>query len=424
MTAGLAGAGLRALTFHGEGEWAPFFVIGDGNSASSIEGRPWWWRAGNGVAAVERALELIIEGSDPLDAAIAGVNLVGRIGRLYGWLRRDTQRGSVIQLDACCMHGPTHRAGAGRPRGYKTPSRVAKLVLEQTDHVLLVGRGALEFAKLFGSSRRISNTLHRELYAYWKGAVSGKDEYLPPRVDSLRPDVQAFIRKYGKEDYFYPERPPAPACRRHHSRRCTGRSNATHRRIGNVGGVRPTSGLSSDPGPRRDSPIPGRGLYVDNDVGAAGRRAVGRRTPEPFSFSWSSDARRSAPHRCVSRACRRIVEKTSSRAPTGRTGAELRRDLLRAGPGGAIRGSLHLLGGDVRGGRRTRRPQAGRCGGLSNGRSRSKRQAGTPALREQALGGTSSSRRGFRAWCRRPRGTSARSCVRDAGHQRLNGTLE
>ena len=106
----------------------------------------------NGVAACSKAMQVIKSGGDTLDAVVAGVNIVEldpkdtSVG--YGGLPNEE---GVVELDACCMHGPTRRGGSvGAMRGIKTPSKVAKLVMEQTDHMMLVGEGALRFAKAMG----------------------------------------------------------------------------------------------------------------------------------------------------------------------------------------------------------------------------------------------------------------------------------
>ena len=114
--------------------------------------RPIAISSGNGLPATERAINLLKEGADPLDAAIAGVNIVEAdpndmtVG--YGGLPNED---GVVELDSSVMHGPTHKCGAvASLRGVKHPSKVAKLVLERTDHVLLVGKGALRFAQAHG----------------------------------------------------------------------------------------------------------------------------------------------------------------------------------------------------------------------------------------------------------------------------------
>src|SRR5713101_1150239 len=106
----------------------------------------------NGLRAVARAVERMRAGLDPLDAAIARVNLVEddpndlTVG--YGGVPNEE---GVVQLDACVMHGPTARAGAvAALEGVKNPSKVARLVMETTDHVLLVGAGARKFADMNG----------------------------------------------------------------------------------------------------------------------------------------------------------------------------------------------------------------------------------------------------------------------------------
>ena len=96
--------------------------------------------------------DVIKSGGDTLDAVIAGVNIVELDPRDtsvgYGGLPNEE---GVVELDASCMHGPSRRGGAvGALRGIKTPSKVAKRVMEDTDHMMLVGAGALKFAKAEG----------------------------------------------------------------------------------------------------------------------------------------------------------------------------------------------------------------------------------------------------------------------------------
>src|SRR6478609_6959101 len=106
----------------------------------------------NGRPACAKAMEVMRAGGDTLDAVIAGVNIVEldpndtSVG--YGGLPNED---GVPELDASVMHGPTRRCGAvGAIRGIKTPSKIAKLVMEHTTHEMIVGEGALRFAKAYG----------------------------------------------------------------------------------------------------------------------------------------------------------------------------------------------------------------------------------------------------------------------------------
>src|SRR6266852_5114708 len=110
------------------------------------------FKNGGTQTCVEKAFSMITGGSDVLDALIAGVNIVeldpldDSVG--YGGLPNAE---GVVSLDSCCMHGPRKRAGAvGALEGVRTPSLVAKAVMENTDHHLLVGKGAQEFARNMG----------------------------------------------------------------------------------------------------------------------------------------------------------------------------------------------------------------------------------------------------------------------------------
>src|SRR5215207_7554241 len=112
----------------------------------------WEFRNSGPENAVERAFRLIAEGKDVLDALIAGVNIPEldplETGIGYGALPNAN---GVVELDASCMHGPTRRAGAvACLQGVRTPSLVAKAVMDETDHHLLVGDGARQFAKAMG----------------------------------------------------------------------------------------------------------------------------------------------------------------------------------------------------------------------------------------------------------------------------------
>lgn len=212
----------------------------------------------NGLAATEKAAEMIRAGADTLDAVIAGVNIVEKdpedtsVG--YGGLPNED---GVVELDSCVMHGPTCRAGSvASIRNIKTPSLVAQKVMERTDHVMIVGDGALRFARAHGFPEcNLLTDNAREIWLEWKENHSNRDDWIPPEV----PDND----QHGAADLPYPFHYGTINC-------CA--CNAE----GEVSGVTTTSGLAYKiPGRVGDSPIIGAGLYVDRRVGAAGSTGRG-----------------------------------------------------------------------------------------------------------------------------------------------------
>src|SRR2546426_5863150 len=137
-----------------------------------------------GLTCVAKAFKMITEGADVLEAVIAGVNIVEldpedhSVG--YGGLPNAE---GVVQLDASVMHGPLKRAGAvACLEGVRTPSLVAKTVMEETDHHLLVGKDAQRFARNMGF--KIEDDLNtdksRKLWLEWKRRTD-KEHYLNPK---------------------------------------------------------------------------------------------------------------------------------------------------------------------------------------------------------------------------------------------------
>ena len=226
----------------------------------------------DGLTCVARAFRMITEGADVLDAVIAGVNIVEldpedtSVG--FGGLPNAD---GVVQLDASVMHGPLKRAGAvACLEGVRVPSLVAKKVMEETDHHLLVGKDAQRFARNTGF--RIEADLNteksRKLWLEWKRRTD-PSHYLDPndRAEAWRRAGLDMVAE-GLIDpvHFYG------------TINCNG-VNAK----GEVCGVTTTSGLAwKIPGRVGDSPILGAGLYVDGDVGAAG--STGRGESNLFSL--------------------------------------------------------------------------------------------------------------------------------------------
>jgi N4-(beta-N-acetylglucosaminyl)-L-asparaginase len=218
-----------------------------------------------GLTCVARAFKMITAGADVLDAVVAGVNIVEldpedtSVG--YGGLPNAE---GVVQLDASVMHGPLKRAGAvGCLEGVRTPSLVAKAVMEQTDHVLLVGEGAQRFARSVGFKIEpdLNTEKSRQLWLEWKRRTD-PEHYLDPKKRAeagSRAGLAMVAEGLIDPGHFYG------------TINCNG-INAK----GEVCGVTTTSGLAFKiPGRVGDSPIIGAGLYVDGDVGAAGSTGRG-----------------------------------------------------------------------------------------------------------------------------------------------------
>ncbi len=224
-----------------------------------------YYRNGGSATCVQAAYERMMAGHDVLDALIAGVNIVeldpedDSVG--YGGLPNAD---GVVQLDCCCMHGPKRRAGGvAALEGVRTPSLVARAVMDQTDHHLLVGPGAQAFARAFGFPIEADlNTEHsRQAWREWKRR-SDPSHYLDP---DQRSELDRRILDSLFRDGLLNSRVV------HGTINCNG-INAR----GEICGVTTTSGLAwKIPGRVGDSPILGAGLYVDGAVGAAGSTGRG-----------------------------------------------------------------------------------------------------------------------------------------------------
>jgi N4-(beta-N-acetylglucosaminyl)-L-asparaginase len=223
------------------------------------------FKNGGDVTCVEKAFAMMMAGGDLLDALIAGVNIVEldpedtSVG--FGGLPNAD---GVVQLDSCCMHGPKKRAGgvAGL-EGVRTPSLVAKLVMDQTDHHLLVGHGAQTFARQMGFTIEddLNTERSRKAWLEWKRRTD-PEHYLDPekrQEASNRARREMIAEGLIDEQHLYG----------------TINCNGVNPR-GHVCGVTTTSGLAwKIPGRVGDSPILGAGLYVDGEVGAAGSTGRG-----------------------------------------------------------------------------------------------------------------------------------------------------
>jgi N4-(beta-N-acetylglucosaminyl)-L-asparaginase len=232
----------------------------------------------NGPECCRLAMEMLQAGKDTLDAVVAGVTLVEDDPRDtsvgYGGLPNEE---GVVELDASVMHGPSRRAGSvASLRNIRNPSQVARLVMTQTDHIMLVGEGALRFARAHGfAEQNLLTEQARLAWMVWKQSLrdAGGRNNWAPGLDAPDAAPQAWLRErfpgVGEEMLAWAwevaRHPPTGtiSCLALNAR-------------GEMSGVTTTSGLAwKIPGRVGDSPIIGAGLYVDQDAGAAGSTGRG-----------------------------------------------------------------------------------------------------------------------------------------------------
>lgn len=203
-----------------------------------------------GRKILEPAWAKLHETGSILDAVETGANVceLDPADESVGYGGLPDERG-IVTLDASVMYGPTHKVGSvAGMENIKKASSVARLVMERTDHALLVGRGAFEFARAHGfPEENLLTESARLKWLQWKENLSKDDDWGAPDL----PEPVKTNRKGGTINVL-------------------GMSAS-----GDVAGITSTSGLFAKiHGRVGDSPIIGAGLYLDNEVGAAG--ATGR----------------------------------------------------------------------------------------------------------------------------------------------------
>ncbi|HEV3220475.1 MAG TPA: N(4)-(beta-N-acetylglucosaminyl)-L-asparaginase [Candidatus Acidoferrales bacterium] len=235
--------------------------------------RPLIISASNGFRHLDKGMDILKNGGDTLDAVLAVVTEVENDPNDHsvGLGGLPNEEGEV-ELDAQVMHGPTRRGGAvGAIRRIQNPSLVAKRVMEHTDHIMIVGDGAMRFAVAQGFDLKddLLTAFTRQAWLTWKAKSSVN---WAPGIDS--PDWKGQVaalfdtpEKMAMKEAVLQvvEHPP------------TGTINCLAvDKNGDISGTTTTSGLAwKIPGRVGDSPIIGAGNYVDNDVGAAGSTGLG-----------------------------------------------------------------------------------------------------------------------------------------------------
>ncbi|HEV2101572.1 MAG TPA: N(4)-(beta-N-acetylglucosaminyl)-L-asparaginase [Candidatus Acidoferrum sp.] len=243
---------------------------GEATATTAGATRPVMISSANGVNALPKGMEVLKAGGDTLEAAVAAVTIVeddpndDSVG--YGGLPNEE---GVVELDASVMHGPTRRAGSvASVQKIKNVARLAKTVMERTNHVMIVGDGARRFAVAEGFEEMNLLTEHsRKIWLAWKAKTSFNWR---PGIDSPEwKEHMAQLFDGDAQKIAYAEKRIADPI--------TGTINCLAVNAkGEVSGTTTTSGLSwKIPGRVGDSPIIGAGLYVDGDVGGAGSTGKG-----------------------------------------------------------------------------------------------------------------------------------------------------
>jgi N4-(beta-N-acetylglucosaminyl)-L-asparaginase len=272
---------------------APGLRAQDKNDRSRPGKRPILICSHNGFKYLDEAFLFLKSGGDTLDAALRVAKgpeddpFDDSVG--LGGLPNEE---GVVELDACCMHGPTRGAGSvGGVRNIKNVSLVAKAVMEHSGHVMLVGEGAERFAVAMGFPREnLLTERSRKVWLLWKEAQSTNDwwgpglaspQWRPPRTPESPPQSQIWEERIHKLEEHAARIGIEPEFRREAIHRVlfppTGTIHCSALNDkGEMSGCTTTSGLSFKlPGRCGDSPVIGAGCYTDQDVGSAGATGSG-----------------------------------------------------------------------------------------------------------------------------------------------------
>jgi len=251
----------------------------------------------NGLEAARRTYELLAAGHSPLDVCVEAATIVeddpNELSVGYGGLPNED---GIVELDAALMDGPTHRgAGVAALRGIRHPTKVARLLLEQTDRVLLVGEGALRFALANGFvEENLLTDNARRMWLHWRRNRAYPGDWRPPSTDDLDADARAWFERHyhnptGTVHFAAIDARGDLAC-------ATSTSGHAFKLAGRVG----------------DSPILGAGLYVDNAIGSCGSIGWGEANMQNLSSFAAAELMRGglSPQEAGLAILRRVAEHT------------------------------------------------------------------------------------------------------------------
>jgi N4-(beta-N-acetylglucosaminyl)-L-asparaginase len=317
---GAGAAAAAGLALPNIAEAMPGIVVRDRSAppAASFAGRPVIISAANGFdkdpsgkQGIKVAYDMMTSGADPLDAIVAGVQIVelNPNDQSVGLGGLPNEEG-VVQLDASCMHGPTKRAGAvGCLEDVAEAAAVAKAIMDNTDHIFLVGAGAKKFALEMGfKQQNLLTEPSRQDWLRWKSRLNPNDAWLDqgtkPPIRPTRQDDEHASNAHIEYDRF-----GIP-----HTYGTINMNAVTAR--GDIASVTTTSGLSwKVPGRVGDSPMIGAGQYCDNDVGAAGSTGRGEANIKVCGAFLAVEFMRQgmAPQQALMKVMERVIAMTEKR---------------------------------------------------------------------------------------------------------------
>lgn len=229
-----------------------------------------------GKASNDEALRVLTKGGSILDAVEHGIKVteLDTKNRSVG-ISGSPNAAGVVQQDACIMHGPGHQAGSvAAIEGIIHPISAARRVMEKTPHVMLVGDGARMFAIEEGlNSIDVDSS---KLHEAWRKERASKKQAVQKRSKGDHDTIALLV--LGSD--------------------------------GNIAGGCSTSGWGGKlPGRVGDSPIIGSGLYIDNEVGAAGATGLGENVMRHCASFMVVDFMRQGLH--PQEACLRAIHRIS-----------------------------------------------------------------------------------------------------------------
>jgi len=244
-----------------------------------------------GTQGIDGGYDILRRGGDTLDAAlhVCKVQEDDPNDDSVGFGGLPNEEGEV-ELDACCMHGPTRRAGSvAGVKNIKNVSLLAKAVMERTGHVMLAAEGAQRFAVAQGFPKEnLLTERSRKIWLLWKETMSNQDWWGPgladpawkppvPPTASSEPWQQRLERLYEVAAQLGIEREFRAEAIRRVLNPPTGTIHVSVvNDKGEMSGATTTSGLAwKIPGRIGDSPILGAGCWCDQDVGSAGATGSG-----------------------------------------------------------------------------------------------------------------------------------------------------